>query len=174
MFFYRELPPSNVPPSAADLKIWFDGKNIDGSNNSTLVDGQPTNLNTVANLGTAGGSWISSDGVGGSYRPLYRATKPSIQIGGSRNLGLLQFDQSSPLSVPLHQFNFPTTHCGFMVFSYHTDIVNNANLWMSIDYPNSWYWFWGRNTDNNTKFQIGIPSISQHSFDFTPSIGVRY
>jgi len=173
MFFYRELPPSNVPPNVSDLRFWFDGKNIDGSSNSTLTDGQPNNLETVANLGSAGGSWVSSDNVGGNYRPLYRASTPSIQIGTvggfNRSLGLLSFDQ--PNSCP--SYNFTNSEIsGFIVFSLHTSITNNGLLWMSID-PAANYWNTGMNANSATKFNMDIRSTPV-SFDFAASTGVRY
>lgn len=174
MFFYRELPPSNQPPNATSLRIWFDAKNIDGSNNSTLVDGQTTNLQNVANRGTAAGSWISNDsGVGGNYTPIYRSATPSIEIGAlsgqNRSLGLLSFDQAT--SVPTFDFSGDTA-TGFMVFSFTGSITNEGLLFQSISSDVNW-WNYFRTENSNTQVRLHTSNTS-NLFNFTPSVGVRY
>lgn len=185
MFFYRELPPSNIPPNQANLMLWFDGKNIDGSNNSTLTDGGlvPT---TVNNLGTSGGSWTSNNGtIPGNYIPYYNSSPPSMKITSresgvnsgysTRVLGDLSTHDVPPVpnspNIQIPGGANAGKAAGFLVFS-----VGNVGLTNNFPYGGDFFWR-GDNTylswDPTNKFRIYIGGFTM-TIDFTPTTNKRY
>lgn len=135
MFFYRKLPPTNIPPNSENLRIWFDGKNIDGSNNSTLSGGDlvPTTIN---NLGTSGGAWSSSATNSYNRSTLYRANPPSIYLENNSSANYTRVCGTG-LDATSCYTNSPSTTiaggvnqakaCGFMVFTFDNLSTNPGN-----------------------------------------------
>lgn len=78
--------PSSAPatPDAANLRGYMEGDNLDGANNSTLINGLP--VASVVNLGTLGGTF---DQLAALNMPLFSTTagpggtKPALTFDGS-------------------------------------------------------------------------------------------
>jgi hypothetical protein len=156
MFFYREVPPSNQPPNISNLKVWFDGKNIDGSNNSTLSDGGflPS---TISNLGTAGGSWTNSSTPG-----KYQATPPAAKFSTSNDVigGTPVNDVSAAMSSGYI--------CGACVFTL-TD-TSYGSMWRNNSDASSI----GTVSNETNPVFIFLNNNKLSATGFIPQVGVRY
>lgn len=156
MFFYRELPPSNVPPNLATLKVWFDGKNIDGSNNSTLTDGGflPSTIN---NLGTAGGSWTNS-----STPAKYQASPPAAKFSTSSDVigGTPINDVAAGMSSGYI--------CGACVFTLSD--TSYGNMWRNNSDASSV----GTVSNETNPVFIYLNNNKLSATGFTPQVGKRY
>lgn len=87
-----ELTQAAAPvPPGTNLFVRYSAQNLDGLNNSSLVDGQ--GMGTVVNLGSAGASYNQTQAVGAN-QPLYRAiaqsgkinNRPALEGDGSRGM----------------------------------------------------------------------------------------
>jgi len=80
-------PPANPIPDAANLRAYMEGDNLDGANNSTLLDGDA--MASVVNLGTLGGTFTQGTLAN---RPLFSltagpsGTKPALTFDGTDSL----------------------------------------------------------------------------------------
>lgn len=87
-----------MPPGTPSL--WFDAGNIDGLNNTSLVDGQ--GVGTWTNLGSvgAGGNLVQASAP---LRPLYRAIATAGKINnrsGVENTGTMQMSTAALTVIP--------------------------------------------------------------------------
>jgi hypothetical protein len=107
-----------VPPGTPSL--WFDGQNIDGLNNSSLVDGQQ--LGTWLNLGSlgAGGNLVQATGA---TKPLFRLVAAAGKINnksGVENTGTMQMSTLALTSQP---------QPNMVAFLYRQTALANGQLW---------------------------------------------
>jgi hypothetical protein len=84
---------SLAPPGAP--RLWFDAQNIDGTNNSSLVDGQT--IGTWVNLGSAGAGGNATQATAG-VRPFFRLVAAA---GKLNNKSGVQSDGTRFMSTPV-------------------------------------------------------------------------
>lgn len=112
-------PENYTIPYEQFLQVYVDPNDLDGSNNSTLTDGQL--VDTVVNKGLLGGTFTAA----GALRPTYRAT------GGSAGGPCLEFTGTEEMrsSLPASSFIFLHNGTSFSaLFRYRSSLANPDKL----------------------------------------------